>query len=114
MIDLHTDELYRPPLVQSFRAWQPDGRLRRVYIGERNFERLDVSQLARLKMPRIQWTPQYGVVEKSVNTVITEDDGSDSLPIQPRRWWAASLLYPAEEAYDNLAASPAGLEVGKL
>jgi len=78
-----------------------------VSIGERNFQRLDVSQLARLKMPRIQWIPQFGVVEKSLTVKLTEND-IDNLPIMPSMV-GGSLLYNAEEPYDNLTASLLGL-----
>lgn len=104
--DLYTDEMVRPPLVQPFeRGSRTVGYA--VYIGERNFERLDVSQLARMKMPRTQWVPQNGVVEKALRVAITEDD-PDKLPIMPSMA-GGSLLYNAEESYDNLAAALMGL-----
>jgi hypothetical protein len=106
VVDLYTDEMVRPPLVQPFeRGSRTVGYA--VYVGERNFERLDVTQLARLKMPRTQWVPQNGVVEKSLKLALTEDD-IDSLPIMPSMA-GGSLLYNAEESYDNLAASLMGL-----
>jgi len=104
--DLYTDEMVRPPLVQPFeRGSRTVGFA--VYTGERNFERLDVSQLARMKMPRTQWVPQFGVVEKSLRQAITEDD-IDKLPVMPSMA-GGSLLYNAEEPYDNLTASLLGL-----
>jgi hypothetical protein len=106
VVDLYTDEMVRPPLVQPFeRGSRTVGYA--VYVGERNFERLDVTQLARLKMPRTQWVPQNGVVEKSLKLALTEDD-IDNLPIMPSMA-GGSLLYNAEESYDNLAASLMGL-----
>jgi hypothetical protein len=106
VIDLHADEMLRPPLVQPFeRGSRTVGYL--VYIGERNKERLDVSQVARMKMPRTQWVPQYGIVEKSLHQAITEDD-IDQLPVIPSMA-GGSLLYSAEEPYDNLIASLLGL-----
>lgn len=106
VIDLHTDEMIRPPLVQPFeRGSRTVGYA--VYVGERNFERLDVSQLARLKMPRTQWVPQNGVIEKALRIALTEDD-IDALPIMPSMA-GGSLLYNAEESYDNLSASLVGL-----
>jgi hypothetical protein len=106
VIDLYADEMVRPPLVQPFeRGSRTVGYA--VYTGERNFERLDVSQLARMKMPRTQWVPQHGVVEKSLRLAITEDD-IDALPVMPSMA-GGSLLYSAEEAYDNLTASLLGL-----
>jgi hypothetical protein len=106
IIDLHTDEMIRPPLVQPFeRGSRTVGYA--VYVGDKNFERLDISQLARLKMPRTQWVPQNGVIEKSLRIALTEDD-PDNLPIMPAMA-GGSLLYNAEEAYDNLSASLVGL-----
>lgn len=106
VVDLHSDEMVRPQLVQPFeRGSRTIGFA--VSLGERNFERLDVSQLARLKMPRTQWIPQFGVVEKSLKGAITEND-IDNLPIMPSMV-GGSLLYNAEEPYDNLTASLLGL-----
>jgi hypothetical protein len=106
VIDLYVDEMVRPPLVQPFeRGARTVGFA--VSIGERNFQRLDASQMARLKMPRTQWVPQYGVVEKALRLALTEDD-IDSLPLMPGMA-GGSLLYNAEEAYDNLSASLLGL-----
>jgi hypothetical protein len=84
------DETIRPPMVQPFeRGSRTVGFA--VYTGERGFERLDVSQMARLKNARVQWVPQYGVVEKAVRLAIAEDD-IDSLPIMPSMV-GGSLLY---------------------
>ncbi|MCK9394244.1 MAG: hypothetical protein M0Q44_01470 [Methylobacter sp.] len=106
VIDLYTDEMVRPPLVQSFeRGSRTVGYA--VYTGDRNFERLNVEQLARCKMPRTQWVPQNGVIEKSLKVALTEDD-VDKLPLMPSMA-GGSLLYAAEEAYDNFSASLNGL-----
>lgn len=106
VIDLNCDELLRPPMVQPFeRGSRTVGFA--VYTGEKNFERLDVSQLARLKMARTQYVPQYGVVEKSLRQAITEDD-IDNLPVMPSLV-GGSLLFSAEDPYDNLSASLLGL-----
>lgn len=106
VIDLCADEMVRPPRVQAFeRGSRTVGYA--IYTGAKNFERLDISQLARLKMPRTQWVPQYGVVEKSMRLAITEDD-IDSLPIIPSMA-GGSLLYNAEEPYDNLNSTILGL-----
>lgn len=106
VVDLYTDEMVRPQLVQPFeRGSRTVGYA--VYVGERNFERMDVSQLARLKMPRTQWVPQHGVVEKSLRLALTEND-VDALPVMPSMA-GGSLLYNAEEAYDNLMAALTGL-----
>lgn len=106
VIDLCMDEMLRPQLVQPFEKGSRTVGYA-VYIGERNFERLDVAQIARLKMPRSQWVPQHGVVEKSLKIHITNDD-ADQIPIMPAMA-GGSLLYNAEPAYDNLTATLAGL-----
>lgn len=106
VVELYTDELVRPQLVQPYeRGSRTVGYA--VYTGERSFQRLDVSQMARMKLPRTQWVPQQGVVEKSMKLALEQDD-IDELPIMPSMA-GGSLLFPAEEAYDNLNASLLGL-----
>ena len=106
IIDVTTDELIRPQLVQPFeRAGKTVGYA--ISVGERNFEKLDRLQMARMKMPRTQWIPQFGVVEKSLKVSVTEDD-IEKLPLMPSMV-GGSLIYNAEEPYDNLAASLVGL-----
>ncbi|WP_197714627.1 hypothetical protein [Nitrosomonas supralitoralis] len=106
VIDVSTDEMVRPPMVQPFeRGNRTVGYA--VFTGRRNFERLDVSQMARLKMSRTQWTPQYGVVEKSLRIAITEDDLNE-LPLMPSMA-GGSLLYNAEEAYNNFNSTLLGM-----
>jgi hypothetical protein len=106
VVDLNTDEMVRPPLVQPFEKGSRTVGYA-VYVGQKNFERLDVTQMARLKMPRTQWVPQNGIVEKALRAALSEDD-VDDLPIMPSMA-GGSLLYNAEESYDNLAASLMGL-----
>ena len=106
VIELSTDELFRPQLVQPFeRCGRTIGYA--VSVGERNFERLDITQMARLKMPRTQWIPQFGVVEKSLRMAVTEDD-VNAAPVLPSMV-GGSLLYRAEVPYENLYASLLGL-----
>lgn len=106
IIDVTTDEMIRPQLVQPFeRGGRTVGYA--ISLGEQNFERLDLTQMARMKMPRTQWIPQFGVVEKSLKVEITEDD-IEKLPLMPSMV-GGSLIYNAEEPYDNLAASLVGL-----
>ena len=106
IIDVTTDELIRPQLVQPFeRAGKTVGYA--ISVGERNFEKLDRLQMVRMKMPRTQWIPQFGVVEKSLKVSVTEDD-IEKLPLMPSMV-GGSLIYNAEEPYDNLAASLVGL-----
>lgn len=106
VIDLLSDEMVRPQLVQPFeRGGKTIGFA--VSVGDRNFERLDITQMARMKMPRTQWIPQFGVVEKSLRLGITEDDITKA-PILPSMV-GGSFLYRAEEPYDNLYFSLLGL-----
>lgn len=103
---LDVDELLRPVLVQPYeRAGKTVGYA--IAIGERNFMRMDKSQIARLKMPRTQWVPQYGVIEKSLKQKLEVDDW-ETHPIMPSLV-GGSLLYNAESSYDNLTASLLGL-----
>lgn len=106
VIDLCADEMVRPQLVQPFEIGSRTVGYA-VYIGERNFERLDISQIARLKMVRSQWIPQYGVIEKSLKVHITNNDLAES-PTMPSMA-GGSFLYPAETAYDNLNSTITGL-----
>lgn len=111
VISLAADELVRPQLVQPFeQAGRTVGY--GLYLGPKNFERLDITQMARMKMPRTQWIPQFGVVEKSLAVAITEDDMSKA-PILPALV-GGSLLYNAEVPYDNLIASLIGLVSSRL
>jgi len=104
--DMYADELVRPPLVQPFeRGSQTVGYS--VSVGKNSMERLDITQMARLKMPRTQWVPQHGVVEKSLHVAIAEND-VEALPILPGMA-GGSLLYNAEEPWENLCAALLGL-----
>lgn len=106
VVDVYIGELVRPPLVQPFeRGSRTVGYT--VSVGDKNFQRLDKTQMARLKMPRTQWVPQHGVFEKSLKIALEEDD-INQLPLMPAMA-GGSLLYPAEDPYNNLAASLLGL-----
>ena len=106
VIEVSTSELIRPQLVQPFeRGDRTVGYA--VTVGKNNFERLDALQMVRLKMPRTVWIPQYGVVEKSLKIVLQEDD-YEKLEIMPSMV-GGSLIYNAEEPYDNLCATLIGM-----
>jgi len=106
VVDIESDEMVRPQLIQPF---EQGGRTigYAVSLGEQNFERMDITQIARLKMARTQWIPQHGVVEKSYKCEITNND-EFSLPVMPSMV-GGSLLYNAEVPYDNLVASILGM-----
>lgn len=106
IVDISTDELFRPQLVQPFvRGGRTVGYT--ITTTKESFARLTVLQMARLKMPRMQWIPQYGVQEKSLRLDVEEDE-FDKLPIMPDMV-GGSLLYNAEIPFDNLEASLVGL-----
>lgn len=106
VVDAYVDELVRPPLVQPYeRGSQTKGFT--IMTTKNGIERLSITQMARLKLPRINWVPQHGVVEKSMWVALTSDN-IDDLPLLPSMA-GGSLLYTAEDAYDNLTASLTGL-----
>jgi hypothetical protein len=104
--DLYIGELIRPMLVQPFeRGSRTVGYA--VSVGDKHFERLNSLQMARMKMPRTQWIPQVGVLEKALRYSIGIDDVED-MPVLPAMV-GGSFLYSAEIPYDNLSASLVGL-----
>jgi hypothetical protein len=106
LVDLCSDELVRPPLVQPYeRGSKTVGY--HVYVGSKQVEKLNVAQLVRMKMPRTVWVPQTSVIEKAWRTALTEDD-VESLPLLPSLA-GGSFLYNAEPAYDNLYQTLLGL-----
>lgn len=111
VIGLHWDELYLPPLVQ---AYEQAGRTVgfTVNSGRDNWERLNVIQMARLKMPRSQYVPQHTVLNKALKSAIEIDD-RDALPVMPSLV-GGSLLYPCEGPYNDLYASLLGLVGSRL
>jgi len=111
VVDLYTDELVRPPLVQPFeRGSKTVGYA--LFLGERNFERLTVGQMARLKMPRQGWVPQYGVMEKALKLMLTEDN-IDNLPVMPSMV-GGSFLNAVEDAYKDFRGALLGLVSQRL
>ncbi len=106
VIDLYTDEMVRPMLVQPFeRGSRTVGYA--VSIGEKMFDKLDGTQMVRMKMPRTQWIPQTGVFEKSMRVELSNDDLGQAALMPAMA--GGSLLYNAEDAYDNLSQALAGL-----
>lgn len=104
--DLYIGELVRPTLIQPFeRGSRTVGYA--VSSGQKNFQRLDGLQMARMKMPRTQWIPQVGVIEKSMRYTLEIDD-IDDLPLMPGMV-GGSFLYSAEKPYEDLTSSLLGL-----
>ena len=107
VIALQTDEMVRPQLVQPFeRGGKTIGFA--VSVGDRNFERLDITQMARMKMPAhaMDSTVRRGrKVSAPLASLRRSYEGPDSC----HQWWGGSFLYRAEEPYDNLYFSLLGL-----
>lgn len=106
VVRANMDESWLPPMVQPYeQAGTTVGYS--VYTGPKSWERLSPFQLARLKMPRHQFTPQPSVLQKAQLMDVTEDDWRKT-PIVPSLV-GGSLLLPAEKAFDDLYATLAGL-----
>lgn len=104
--DLYIGELVRPTLIQPFeRGSRTVGYA--ISTGEKNFQRLDGLQMARMKMPRTQWIPQVGVIEKSLKYSLEIDD-IDDLPLMPSMV-GGGFMYAAERPYEALSSSLVGL-----
>jgi len=111
IVDLSTDELYRPPMVQPFqRGSRTVGYA--VYTGAQNYEKLTIEQLVRLEIPRSQWIPQPAVLQKSLRMAVTEDD-IDKLPIMPTMV-GGSFLYAAEPSYDQLVSALSSMSAQRV
>lgn len=106
VLDLYTDEMVYPPLVQPYEQGNKTVGYT-ISTGSKFTEKLTIKQLARLKMPRLLYTAQTSVMEKSMRAAMVEDD-LDRLPILPALA-GGSFLEGAEEPYDNLTASLTGL-----
>lgn len=104
--DVYIDELVFPPLVQPYeQGGQTVGFV--VSTGERFNERLTITQMARMKMPRMVYNAQMRVLEKAARIALKEDD-PNLLPILPALV-GGSFLDAAEESYDNMSFALAGL-----
>lgn len=106
VVGLYYDEAFLPPLVQPYEQGGKTVGFA-VYSGEKSWDRLSVMQLARMKMPRMQFIPQHAVLEKVRRQNVTEDDRNKA-PIVPSMV-GGSLLYNCESAYHDLRASLLGM-----
>lgn len=106
VVDLYYDELMRPELVQPYEQGSTTMGYT-VTTGRDNFERLTRLQCARMKLPRISWTPQFGVVEKSAAETISNDNVSEHVLLPSAV--GGSFLAAAEPSFDLLQSSLAGL-----
>lgn len=106
VVGLSLDEMLLPPLVMPYE--QGDKTVVcAVAIGPKLREKLMMNQIARLKMPRLIYTPQPLAVEKAWRTMILEDD-QDKLPLMPSLA-GGSFLADAESQFDRWTAAYQGL-----
>lgn len=106
IVDIYTDEMIWPPLVQSYEQGSRTVGFT-VFVGKNFVERMTIKQIVRMKMPRTNYVAQNAVVEKAVRVTLTEDD-VEKLPIQPAMV-GGSLLLQAEEPYDWLQTALMGM-----
>lgn len=104
--DISVDEMMLPPLIQPYEQGNKTV-VCEVAVGAKARERLVMDQIARLKMPRMIYTPQPLAVEKSWRVKITEND-ADKLPVMPSLV-GGSFLADAETQYNKFAAAMQGL-----
>lgn len=104
--DVYVDEIVHPAMVTSYeRGNSTIGFV--VASGPKFSERLDLQQMARMKMPRMVYIPQVRAVEKAIRLALKEDD-INNLPLLPSLV-GGSFLDSAEDPYDALSAALAGL-----
>lgn len=104
--DICADEMMLPPLVQPYEVGN-ETVVCLVAIGDKLNERLGMNQIARLKMPRMIYTPQPMAVEKAVRTRVQTND-VEGLPLLPSLV-GGSFLADAEAYYANFASALTGL-----
>lgn len=106
VIAITLDEMLLPPLVIPYEQGEKTV-VCSVAIGPRLREKLVMDQIARLKMPRLIYTPQPLAIEKAWRVQITEND-IDKLPLMPSLV-GGSFLADAEEQYNKFVAALQGL-----
>lgn len=106
VVDIYCDEMLLPPLVQAYEKGN-ETKVCVLAIGSKMRERLSMNQIARLKMPRLIYTPQPMAVEKAWRAQITEDD-PEKLPLMPSLV-GGSFLADAEDQFDKFNAAMSGL-----
>lgn len=106
LVDMACDEMLLPPLVQPYEVGQKTV-VCQVAVGDRHHEKLVMSQIARLKMPRMMYIPQPLAIERAWRARITEDD-PEKQPLMPALA-GGSFLADAEAQYDKFVAALSGL-----
>ena len=106
IVGVGVDEMLLPPLVIPYE--QGDKTVVcAVAIGPKLREKLVMDQIARLKMPRLIYTPQPLAIEKAWRAAVLEND-PEKLPLMPSLV-GGSFLADAEGQYDKFAAALLGL-----
>lgn len=106
VVDVYVDEIVHPSMVTAYeRGNATVGFV--VASGQKFSERLDLSQMARMKMPRTVYIPQVRAMEKAIRLALREDD-INALPILPSLF-GGSFLDVAEQPYEALSTALAGL-----
>ena len=106
LVDMSADELMLPPLIQPYEMGNKTV-VCEVAVGDRHREKLVMSQIARLKMPRMMYVPQPLAIERAWRSRITEDD-PEKQPLMPSLA-GGSFLSDAETQYNNFIAALQGL-----
>jgi hypothetical protein len=106
LVDMSIDEMLLPPLVIPYEQGNRTV-ICQVAVGDKAREKLTMDQIARVKMPRMMYTPQPLAVEKAYRVAITEND-IDKLPLMPSLV-GGSFLADAESQYDKFTAALQGL-----
>jgi hypothetical protein len=104
--DMRIDELMMPALCIPFEQGNKT-RVVRIATGSKLHATLTMDQVARVKMPRMLYTPQPLAIEKAWRDDIEQDD-ADKLQLMPSLV-GGSFLADAETQYNNFAAALAGL-----
>lgn len=102
LVHCTADEQTHPMLVVPY---EQAGKTQGFLVGQNDthLARLTRLQMARMKMPRVSWIPQMGVLPKAFKTNISEDDVS-KLPYLPSMI-GGSFLFAAEKPYRNFQVS---------
>lgn len=106
IVAMSADELMLPPLVQPYELGSKTV-VCAVATGDRVYEKLVMSQIARLRMPRMMYVPQPLAIERAWRMRIMEDD-PEKLPLMPALA-GGSFLSDAEAQYNNFVAALQGL-----
>lgn len=106
IVQLRTDAMLFTPLCIPYEMGGVT-RAVQVAVGSKYHERLEMNQIARLKMPRMIYTPQPLAQDMAMRVDLKEDD-IDKLQMMPGLV-GGSFLADAESAFDNFMAALLGL-----